>query len=330
MKSLPGVPLLLGALGLLAIGGRVRTGSRAHLAALASSITPETPLYHGTRHDFETFVVGHPERKDEGWLGHGVYLTADPALAESYARIKKGPASPRVMEVRARLQNPYIAEEGDKKDVADRGHAGSAKATAELTRRGHDGVLLRLQNGSIEVVVFDPARVQHVATRVLPPIVRRKRSPKTLGARLYAALREDAAFQVLDADSELVGSDWGQGGCAVLASALVEVLGPAAQLHAVVHDGHVQHYVVLYEGFVLDGDGASTRATFRRRWNRYYGAQWARTGRDVRACRLVTVPRVEARVQDGKGHVVTFDGSCPAPVVAALVAHLRARLSELR
>ena len=180
MKSVPGVHLLLGALGLLAIGGRLRAGSRAHLAALASSITPETPLYHGTRHDFETFVVGHPERKDAGWLGRGVYLTDSPDVAEAYARNKRGPVSPRVMEVRAHLQNPYVVDDQKdpdlKRKIAEKGERATLAMTDELRRLGHDGVILPLSEGgrSREIVVLDPARVQWVRTRVLPPIRRKK------------------------------------------------------------------------------------------------------------------------------------------------------------
>ena len=169
--------LALGTIGALALGAAVRrkeqAGSRSTPPSLPP-ITPTLPLYHGTKHDFTVFALKHPERMDEGWLGYGVYLTNDPGLAESYAMRKKGPAEPRVMEVRAQLQNPYIATAQDKNTISRKGAAESARATESLKRLGHDGVLLRLENGSIEVVVFDPARVHHLQTQIVRPIRHKK------------------------------------------------------------------------------------------------------------------------------------------------------------
>ncbi len=47
-------------------------------------------FYHGTAAAINAFDLEHPERKDSGWLGRGVYLTTEPELVESYANIKGG------------------------------------------------------------------------------------------------------------------------------------------------------------------------------------------------------------------------------------------------
>lgn len=132
-------------------------------------------LYHGTADDVQSFDLGHPNRKDAGWLGHGVYLSSSPRIASSYALLKRGSAAPNVMPLYARLKNPYYATLKEKQAAQLHEHAkGRDAATArsiawteDLKRRGHDGVVLRYDpkdvgdaNVSHEVVVFNPADVK--------------------------------------------------------------------------------------------------------------------------------------------------------------------------
>lgn len=137
-------------------------------------------------------------------------------------------------------------------------------------------------------------------------------SSRSLGKRLHAAIREDEAFSILDADPDLAGSDWGQGGCAVLAAALLRLL-PGAQPVAVVQDGVAQHYLVRHDGMLLDEHGAMTDASFWREWERYYPDVSRATG-----ARLVTLDR-SAELSDG-------EILCPVGVVSRLVTFLVPRL----
>jgi|Laugresu1bdmlbsd_1035121.scaffolds.fasta_scaffold39133_2 hypothetical protein len=136
-------------------------------------------------------------------------------------------------------------------------------------------------------------------------------TPRTLGERLHAALRENEAFRILDSDPNLDGSDWGQGGCAVLAAALLRLL-PGAQPVAVVKDG-VQHYLVRYDGMLLDEHGALNDASFWREWERYYPHASRATG-----ARLVTLDRGDELAE---GEIL-----CPTGVVDQLTAFLAPRL----
>lgn len=55
----------------------------------------ETPLYHGTKNDFEQFIVS-----EGGAGGRGVYLTRDANKAEGYAKASRsGTGSPKVMKL---------------------------------------------------------------------------------------------------------------------------------------------------------------------------------------------------------------------------------------
>lgn len=132
-------------------------------------------LYHGTADDIQSFDLDHPNRKDAGWLGHGIYLSSDPALASGYAVLKRGTAAPNVMPLYANLKNPYYATLHDKERMMLYQHARGHEAGREMARqwtealkaRGHDGVVLKYRpedvgptNASHEVVVFDPASLK--------------------------------------------------------------------------------------------------------------------------------------------------------------------------
>jgi len=126
-------------------------------------------LYHGTRDDIREFNLDHPNRKDTGWLGTGVYGDTDPRLASEYSHLKSGYGDPNVMPLKARLTNPYHATMADKERLmlisiiegAEAGREAADAWTAELKQKGHDGVILSSGNeGHSEVVVFDPANIR--------------------------------------------------------------------------------------------------------------------------------------------------------------------------
>jgi len=118
-------------------------------------------FFHGTRDDVTPgFDREHPNRKDLGWLGDGVYVTDDADLAEAYANLKKGSAAPNVLPLAIRIRNPFRATLAEKKAVSRLSKEGVQAFTAELIRKGHDSVVLTYPNGTSEVVVFDPANVR--------------------------------------------------------------------------------------------------------------------------------------------------------------------------
>lgn len=130
-------------------------------------------LYHGTADDLHEFDLDHPNRKDSGWLGRGIYMTDDPGLASSYASLKAwdvtrpSNAERNVMPLYASLKNPYIATVADKQRLQGLGREASEAWTRELQAQGYDGVILNFdtpaaRKGSREVVVFDRGDVKSV------------------------------------------------------------------------------------------------------------------------------------------------------------------------
>ena len=75
---------------------------------------PQT-FYHGTADDISKFELSHPNRKDFGWLGDGVYVTNEPIMADHYANTTAGNANSNVMPLYIRPTNLYQATLEDKK-----------------------------------------------------------------------------------------------------------------------------------------------------------------------------------------------------------------------
>lgn len=129
-------------------------------------------LYHGTADNIESFDLNHPNRKDSGWLGTGVYMTDSPALASSYSTLKSPGRGENVMPLYARLENPYYATQAEKDIIKNiemtQGKEAAREASDAFTKwlreQGYDGVILESFPGtaaaSREVVVFEPSHVK--------------------------------------------------------------------------------------------------------------------------------------------------------------------------
>jgi hypothetical protein len=147
--------------------GQVRTDTPAFEAFYGGSVFKDEAgkpvlLYHGTADDVSAFDPDHPNRKDSGWLGTGVYLTDSTDMADLYSGQKKrtGGAAPNIMPLYARLENPYYATAEDKARVKAGGREAADAFTAELQAKGHDGVIYQAAPDAKEIVVFDPADVK--------------------------------------------------------------------------------------------------------------------------------------------------------------------------
>jgi len=117
-------------------------------------------FFHGTRDDFTAFDTEHPNRKDVGWLGRGVYGASDPADANYYAGAKRGGGGQRVMPLYFAVTNPYVATPEIKARLKRATQAQVDRFTANLRAMGHDGVTLTVEDGSVEIVAFDPSQVK--------------------------------------------------------------------------------------------------------------------------------------------------------------------------
>lgn len=68
-------------------------------------------------------------------------------------------------------------------------------------------------------------------------------------------VRTDAAFEILD-NSNCAGTDWGSGGCAILAQALNRLRGyPIVVIYNLDYEGPEHFGVITPSGTILDHDG---------------------------------------------------------------------------
>ena len=118
-------------------------------------------LYHGTA-DISEFNFKHPNRKDTGWLGTGVYMTDNASLAKYYADIKamkkkqgRLPDDGYNLPLYARLENPYMATIEKRTSSI----CGQGSRWVMLINEGYDGVIMPVLDGR-EIVVFDNKAVK--------------------------------------------------------------------------------------------------------------------------------------------------------------------------
>lgn len=118
-------------------------------------------VYHGTKDNIDAFDIGHINKKDDGWLGRGVYTTNDPKLADMYTKLKNGDA-PNIMPMYASIKKPYMATLKEKQRLRASTKADIYDFTEKLKKEGYDGVILDYPDGTKEIVAFDAKQIKSV------------------------------------------------------------------------------------------------------------------------------------------------------------------------
>lgn len=120
-------------------------------------------FYHGTAGDVESFIPGHPDRLDSGWLGQGVYLTTDRRLAEHYAQRKAqrqgNQEGAAVMSLHIRPESLLRVPPTFKRRLSTAGPAESEAFAAWARSQGYDGVVTQYGD-AYEVAMLDPTKVR--------------------------------------------------------------------------------------------------------------------------------------------------------------------------
>lgn len=180
-----------GATGFLATGkgqdtkrGGARSGrGQMGSAALDQDTGEPRVFYHGTADNIDAFDLNHPNRKDKGWLGRGVYVTTDQFIADSYTKIKVGNDGENIMPVFIRALNPFNATLEVKKMLRRSSQENIDFFTDEMKRQGFDSVKLDFGD-ALEVMVFDPTQVKSAIGNkgtfdIAEPDIRLSRSDQT-------------------------------------------------------------------------------------------------------------------------------------------------------
>lgn len=148
-------------------------------------------LWHGTPGaGFEAFDDAKLGNRDAGFYGRGHYLTPIKGNAEGYADPDEMGSGTVMGPLHAALKNPYVwdtSENGSHRTLRDLQSMGIMKGQGklepwdnlqrhhidpfmrEMQTRGHDGVLVKGNNGLSEVVVFKPTAIKHRDAEVFDP-----------------------------------------------------------------------------------------------------------------------------------------------------------------
>lgn len=143
----------------IAIGGETYQGN----VAVTNDGKPQL-WFHGTAGDFTEFDLNHPDRKDNGWLGTGVYLTDSENHANAYADKKtartKQPKN--IMRLYTNASNFLELSLDDKNTLSKKSRNFIDKFTEAVKAKGYEGIILNhgLDYGR-EIVVFNPEQVKH-------------------------------------------------------------------------------------------------------------------------------------------------------------------------
>lgn len=139
------------------VGGR---GAVRQVWGLDSSTGEPKTWLHGTKDEIAAFDLNHPNRKDVGWLGEGIYITDSADMAAIYANNKRGDAGENLMPLFAAVRNPYVADLSLKKRLRKASKAQVRQFTQEVQAAGYDGVVLQVAEDAVELLAFDPTQVK--------------------------------------------------------------------------------------------------------------------------------------------------------------------------
>ena len=134
---------------------------------------PITPAYRGEAQEIVgDLQIGHPGRKDSGWLGQGLYFTSSPRIASMYSSMKApfggAERAPNVMPVNLSLKNPLVITSDQKETLRFLpDEARENWLNKNVRAKGHDGVTVRFPQREYEggpfveeYMVLDPSQVR--------------------------------------------------------------------------------------------------------------------------------------------------------------------------
>lgn len=123
-------------------------------------------FYHGTKDEFTTFDLNHPNRKDSGWLGRGVYTASDQRLADMSAINKRGNSKRKVMPLFVNVRNPAVGSLDIKQKLRNASQEYIDEVTQSMRDRGYDGAVMELPDGTLELMAMNPADVKSATDNV--------------------------------------------------------------------------------------------------------------------------------------------------------------------
>jgi hypothetical protein len=94
----------------------------------------------------DAYILGHPGRKDIGFMGEGFYASSSPSIASIYADLKRpsqgAEHAPNVVPIRLSLHNPYEIDMHQKASMRSWSEEKRAAWLKDKLDQGHDGIVV--------------------------------------------------------------------------------------------------------------------------------------------------------------------------------------------
>ena len=143
-------------------------------------------MYHGSPKEFEEFKLEYAGSKLA--FGRGFYFVNDKRLAKSYSG-EEG----TVYSCYIKMENPYVIKSPEMtfKEQLDRTRIfhKNPNAREDLIQMGYDGVMVKEDDGYMEVVVFQPNQIKSVKNKTF----------NSLSNNIYESVLSPAPFKLPDA-----------------------------------------------------------------------------------------------------------------------------------
>ena len=136
------------------------TGNAGRVWRLHPETGEPVVFYHGSQADIKEFDLDHPNRKDKGWMGRGIYTISSPFLADSYSNLKAGDDGRNSMPLFVSVRNPYLATLDLKQELRFASQDKIDEFTKQAIMDGHDGVALVFRDGTVELMAVSPSQVK--------------------------------------------------------------------------------------------------------------------------------------------------------------------------
>ncbi|PID33707.1 MAG: hypothetical protein CR955_00900 [Thiotrichales bacterium] len=155
-----------GRVGLLKKAGKSENARRSEAGREGVPERPDT-FSHGTADNILGSRKAHPNRKDRGWLGQGIYFTNNAGLASDYSGAKERnsrrgvDAKQNIIPAHLRIKNPYIATIQEKGQLQKASEQEVKQFTDKIVSQGYDSAVLPFKDG-LEIAVFDTSRIRSI------------------------------------------------------------------------------------------------------------------------------------------------------------------------
>jgi len=147
----------------------------------------------------DRYVIGHPGRKDSGWLGPGLYASSSPTSAKIYGENKRnldeGASGVNILPVRLRMENPKTISWSRQREIGKSSPEDRANwLQTEVIDKGYDSVIVEYEHREApgqprikDYFVVDESQIRSEFADFDPALADKPGLGKAHGGPIYAS-----------------------------------------------------------------------------------------------------------------------------------------------